>query len=274
MLETTLVEINTRLSNIATIAIIILFAFFIFPHIAPGACDRVRYFPTFTTRTAYFGDLILAFKGFLTRVNSDNSAKVEIAEHVAAELTALGVSVTLNKLSWHDYTAALAAGTYDLYIGEVRMTANFDVTELFFGTLNYGGYQSEAVQAAAGAWKASGETADAWMLWKGLVQEVPIAPLCFKKETLLITWGMGIRPTPLREDLFFGLETWPVRPVGEEKRVLLSQHPFDILWDYLLASASFLRSIMRGKPPEPKEKMRLTRLMVAELAPVFSRISV
>ena len=147
-------------------------------------------------------------------VNSDNSAKVEIAQQLAEELTALGVSVTLSKLSWHDYTTALTSGAYDLYIGEVRLTADFDLTELLLGSLNYGGYRSETVQAAVGAWKASGETVDAWLLWKELVQEVPIAPLCFKKETLLITWGMGIRPTPLREDLFFGLETWPIRPVG------------------------------------------------------------
>jgi peptide/nickel transport system substrate-binding protein len=147
-------------------------------------------------------------------VNSDNSAKIAIAEQLAEELTALGVSVTVSKLSWHDYTAALVAGNYDLYIGEVRLGGDFDVTELLFGSLNYGGYQSEVVQAAAEQWRASGKTVDAWALWKELVQEVPIAPLCFKKESLLITWGMGIRPTPLREDLFFGIEQWPVRSVG------------------------------------------------------------
>ena len=37
---------------------------------------------------------------------------------------------------------------------------------------------------------------------------------------------------------------------------------------------SFLRWIIRRKAPVPKEKIRFTRLMVAELAPVRSRISV
>ena len=150
-------------------------------------------------------------------VNSDSEVKTAIADKLADALFALGVSVTVRKLPWQDYLTALTAGDFDLYIGEVRMTADFDPTELLTGSLNYGGFDPALFETALAA--RNGATGyqrqwDSRLLWEKLAEEVPIAALCFKKESLLLTWGMGIRPTPLRGDPFFGMETWPSRSVG------------------------------------------------------------
>lgn len=150
-------------------------------------------------------------------VNSDNGAKLAIADQLAETMASLGVTVTVSKLPWKDYMTALTTGAFDLYIGEVRLTADFDVTELLTGSLNYGGFDPTLLESALARRNTSTGHQRYWYsraLWEDFVREVPIAPLCFKKESLLLTWGMGIRPTPLRGDPFFGMEHWPSRRVG------------------------------------------------------------
>lgn len=144
-------------------------------------------------------------------VNGDNEVKQAVADLLAEELTALGVTVTVSRLPWKDYTAALKKGTFDLYLGEVRMTGDFDVTELLSGSLNYGGYDVGPLAELLAARKTYSD----WVrslacedLWNAFVQEVPIAPLCFMRESMLVRWDAGIAPTPLRGNPFFGIENW------------------------------------------------------------------
>ena len=144
-------------------------------------------------------------------VNSDNESRRAVADAVAAALTELGVSVTVNSMSWSNYTAALAAGQFDLYIGEVQLTGDFNPAPLLTGRLNYGGYENWALTQALGVWRAArGETRTqaAGELWAQFAQDAPIAPICFKRGSLLVRWGMvsGLQPT--RANPFYRVEEW------------------------------------------------------------------
>lgn len=144
-------------------------------------------------------------------VNSDNEAKRETAQLLAQELAQLGISVTVNALPWKDYVSALENGAFDLYLGEVRLTGNFDLTELLTGSLNYGGYDPASLAKQLAARKAYSGRARAIAceaLWSSFAQEVPIAPLCFMRESLLLRWGTGVTPTPLQSDPFHSMESW------------------------------------------------------------------
>ncbi|MBD5117825.1 MAG: ABC transporter substrate-binding protein [Clostridiales bacterium] len=144
-------------------------------------------------------------------VNSDNESRQAVADTVAAALTELGVSVTVNSLSWSNYTAALTAGQFDLYIGEVRLTGDFDPSPLLTGSLSYGVGGNGGLVQALETWKAAqgeerGQAAKA--LWARFVQAAPIAPICFKRGSLLVRWGMvsGLQPT--RANPFYRMEEW------------------------------------------------------------------
>lgn len=144
-------------------------------------------------------------------VNSDNPRKTAIAEFLAASLTELGVAVTVSKLPWKDYLAALNAGQFDLYLGEVRLTGDFDVTELLTGSLNYGGYVSEELTAALTARREASGAARlqaAKELWAVFAREVPAAPLCFTRGSLLIRWGVAEGLSPTWGDPFHDMENW------------------------------------------------------------------
>ena len=144
-------------------------------------------------------------------VNQDSLAKKEIAAFLAEDLRQLGIEVTVDELGWDDYMAALSSGAFDLYLGEVVLTGDFDITALTFGALNYGSYWNESVYALLGDWKAaSGESRAeaARALYAALAEDLPFAALCFKNHSLLIRWGMVKNLAPVRGNPFAGVETW------------------------------------------------------------------
>ena len=148
-------------------------------------------------------------------VNSDSAVKQAVAEEVAGHLGELGVTATVDSRPWTEYLAALAAGQFDLYIGEVRMTGDFDPAALLTGGLNYGGYSNQTITELLSAWRgARGEARDqaASELWQAFAQAAPIAPLCFKRGSLLVRWGLASNVQPTQADPFWNMEEWVVAP--------------------------------------------------------------
>ena len=145
-------------------------------------------------------------------VNSENSAKVSTAEFIAYQLESVGLTVTLQILPFEDYSAALKAGNYDLYLGEVVLTADFDLSALLTptGTLNYGGWANEEtdVLLARAASASAGEPADLHALLSHLEEQVPFTPICFKNGSVLTRWGRLSGLSPLRGNVFYRLENW------------------------------------------------------------------
>ena len=160
-------------------------------------------------------ELRLSGRSLTMVVNSENTAKTAAAQRIADQLEAAGLKVTLSKLAFADYTAALAAGNFDLYLGEVVLTADFDLSPLLSstGTLNYGGWQDgEADLLLADLRGASGlqrKTA-AQALFAYLEQQVPIAPICFKNGSVLTQWGRLSGLAPVRGNVFAQLENWSI----------------------------------------------------------------
>lgn len=145
-------------------------------------------------------------------VNTDNPFKLSVAEYLTESLTRLGISVELKKLAWADYTTALNQGNFDLYLGEVALTADFDLTHLLAqnGSLNFGGCGSgegdallEALRSANGEAAAPADTA--FLDW--FCDEVPVAPLCFKEHSVLIRWQAVSGLAPTRQNPFYHLES-------------------------------------------------------------------
>lgn len=146
-------------------------------------------------------------------VNMENSAKLSIAEFLAQGLERAGISVTLKKLSWEDYTAALAKGNFDLYLAETRITADFDLSPLAAsgGALNYGRCKDEESDALLERFRAAGELdrpAAASDLYVRLSTTVPFVPLCFKNGTVLTSWGSLSGLSPTQQNAFFRFDQW------------------------------------------------------------------
>lgn len=133
-------------------------------------------------------------------VNEENSFKVSAAQQIAKGFSAGGLSVSVKALPWEEYTAALAAGNFDLYYGEVRLTADWDLSALLGsgGALNYGGWadpQTDQLLAALASASDRGAAMEA--LCSHLRTQAPILPLCFKSTSVLVQANVveGLTPT-------------------------------------------------------------------------------
>lgn len=146
-------------------------------------------------------------------VYSENSFSVAICQAIADALKRYDLDITVTALPWEDYLTALATGQFDLYFGQCRMTADWDMSALLgmYGNLNLGGYFDETADALIQASLAAdeGERADALHdLCARLQTACPIAPICFKSVTVLTTSDLVDRPTPTAANPFYGMAHW------------------------------------------------------------------
>lgn len=146
-------------------------------------------------------------------VSAGDAFRAASARFIADHLSLLDWKIRVTALPWEEYLAALEAGEFDLYFGEVRLTADWDLTDLVGtgGALNYGGYSSEATDGLllefAGA---ENRIFSAQRLLSNLQANTPIAPVCFKNYAVLTHPGVveGLSPAPAY--LFRGMEGWTI----------------------------------------------------------------
>lgn len=148
-------------------------------------------------------------------VNEENSFKVSAAQEIAAALSRCGLTVTVDSVPWETYLQRLQDGSFDLYYGECRLTADWDILELVGteGSLNYGGFSDEDTDVLLAACRTASEgqrSKALTALWQDLLEKMPIAPLCFKSDSVLTTTGLVEGLTATETDPFFSLEQWTV----------------------------------------------------------------
>ena len=146
-------------------------------------------------------------------VNSGSRYRLAEAEFIASSMSLLDLEITVEALPWEEYLARLESGDFDLYFGEVRLTANWDISGLAAtgGSLNYGGYASESTDFLLTSLAAREDRAGAVSaLCTHLRTQCPFAPLCFRSTSVLTHPGIveGISPAP--GSAFYGLENWTV----------------------------------------------------------------
>ncbi|MCF2663406.1 ABC transporter substrate-binding protein [Oscillibacter valericigenes] len=141
-------------------------------------------------------------------VNEENSFKVSVAEAIADSFSSDGVPMTVKALPWEEYTATLAAGDFDLYYGEVKLTADWDLRSLLSteGTLNMGGWTDFQTDQLLSAFVSSADRPAAMkQLCTRLREQAPILPICFKSTSVLMQTDVLTGLTPTMAEPFYNL---------------------------------------------------------------------
>ena len=141
-------------------------------------------------------------------VNSENDFKQSVARYLAAALSVCDLKIIVKALPWDEYLAAIAAGDYDLFYGETRLTADWDLTALLGsgGSLNHGGYSDVLTDQLLVNCLASADRSTAVnTLCARFQQQAPILPVCFKRTSVLTQSGVAEGLTPTAADPFHGL---------------------------------------------------------------------
>ena len=173
--------------------------------------------------TANALDTALAQKGYSARepmeatlvVNEENSFKVALAREIARALQSELLTLTVVTLPWEQFQEALFLRNYDIYLGEVTLTADWDATSLLSsgGALNFGDFSDPVLDELLLAYRAADDDTlalAAEKLCRQMQENVPIAPLLFKESSVLTTAGVVDGLSPTAADPFYHMSQWKV----------------------------------------------------------------
>lgn len=161
-------------------------------------------------------------------VNSDNPSRVAAAKLIAAQLKTAGIEINVQQVEYARYLAALESGGFQLYLGEIRVLGNMDLSNLVVpgGSAAYGvGRLVNTVEANAGD-TADGEAvvntganvcADMVNKYKkgecalsdlagAFLTEMPQIPVCYRNGMLFYTSRIKSKASPSISDIFFSFE--------------------------------------------------------------------
>jgi peptide/nickel transport system substrate-binding protein len=148
-------------------------------------------------------------------VCSEASGKADIAKKFAADLATIGVTVNVRELSWDDYIAALQSGDFDIYYGEVKLTADFSLTRLLDvdGDLNYCGIDDETYGDYIAQYLAAGDDMRQTccdILLKYINDTAPIIPICFERQEVITHRNVASGLAPSQYDIFYNIGSWKI----------------------------------------------------------------
>lgn len=138
-------------------------------------------------------------------VYSGNTYKRYAASLLADQLEAVGIAVTLEQTDdFEVFREKVLLGDFDLYIGEVKLYNNMDMSPFFEGgQASVGIVQSEALAAAYTAFKADQNTAGA--LETAFAAEMPFVPLVWRNGTVVHSSGISGLSCSI-SNVFYSLE--------------------------------------------------------------------
>lgn len=146
-------------------------------------------------------------------VNGENGFKRAIADRLAELWTQGGVTVEVRVLPWEEYASALAAGDFDLYYGEARLSADWDLSSLLEpgGALNYGHWSNPETSRLLAEFAGADDREDAMRaLCVHLRNQAPFLPVCFKSTSVLTQAGVAEGMSPTAAEPFYDLGKWIV----------------------------------------------------------------
>ena len=155
-------------------------------------------------------------------VNSENRSRVAAAELIAEQLKPLGIKLTVVSVSFQQYQKRLANGEFQLYLGEVNITENMDISSLVVpgGSAAYG--VKNAVHDVAEGEVAPATVADIVnSFYSGkaeitdvvsvLQTEMPIIPVCYRTGVMFCDDNLKNVNGASQNDVFLNISSYKLK---------------------------------------------------------------
>ncbi len=141
-------------------------------------------------------------------VNNENKSRVKAAKLIRTRLEKAGIKVNLSSVDFDSYKYALENGDFDLYLGEVRLSANMDFTPFFSsaGKANFGINLSSSVCDAYFDFK-SGKI-DVSTFVGVFDEELAFLPLCYREGAMYYSRALKYEGAPCMGDIFSNAYSW------------------------------------------------------------------
>ena len=140
-------------------------------------------------------------------VNQENAFRTMAASLLQRQLEDAGFRVTVESLPFAEYSNRIKTGNYDLYIGEIRLSNDMDLSPL----LVQGGASSHglAIGAASAAYAGfrSGESAPS-AFKEAFEQSMPFVPLVYRQGVLTYPNEVGAGVHASVSDVYLNIGGW------------------------------------------------------------------
>ena len=136
-------------------------------------------------------------------VNKDDSLRLRVARAIAQMLENGGLKVQLKALGGNSYVDALKSWSYDIYLGQTRLSPNMDLSAFFhtYGELSWGGVND--LGAYALSLQALENHGNYFTLHKLVMDQGLMCPVLFRSYAVYATRGLVSNLTPARDNLFY-----------------------------------------------------------------------
>ncbi len=148
-------------------------------------------------------DAALTAKPVILLVNKDDSLRLRVARSIGKILQAAGLDVQMQELSGNAYIKALRERTYDLYLGQTKLSANMDLTPFFSdsGALNYGGIGEVGLYTLCT--EAFANHGNYYTLHQKVMDDGRLVPILFRSYAVYATRGLLTELAPTRDNVFY-----------------------------------------------------------------------
>lgn len=136
-------------------------------------------------------------------VNSDNTAKVNLANELQRELEAVGIPVRVVSLEFSSYRDAVLYGGCDLYIGEIKLSADYSFAELIDSLTPKQGILCS--QYLCGTRDAYLRTGDPSRFLSAFEAELPFIPLVYRAGVVAYSSNLVVTQSDTFENAFYNL---------------------------------------------------------------------
>ncbi len=135
-------------------------------------------------------------------VNQDDTMRLRVARQIGQTLTECGLKVTMVEVSNTRYQEQLLYSTYDLYLGQTRLSANMDLSPFFrsYGTMRYGGIADAAIYALCQ--QALANSGNYYNMHETIMKDGRLCPVLFHSYSVHATRGMLTGLAPARDNIF------------------------------------------------------------------------
>lgn len=141
-------------------------------------------------------------------VNKENGFRAAAARLIAQQLGKIGMSVSVNVLSFEEYTKALQDGNFDLYIGEVKLLNDMNLSSFFNedGAARFGIQLDGESAAAYKEYLVSPSSLQKFV--DSFSNQPAFFPICFRKGVSASSRAMKTEVKSHANDLFANINEW------------------------------------------------------------------
>lgn len=141
-------------------------------------------------------------------VNSDSSQRQAAAAIIADAFRLAGIEIVVETLPFASYTQRIAEGEYDLYLGELRVPPNLDLSTLIapHPAVGPGCVRDQELLDIYTRVKAGREDTSA--LDTAFRRSMPFIPLVYRRGMVAFSRDFSANIVATEQDIFYNIEDW------------------------------------------------------------------